>query len=69
MNTKQENKLSMYETVLELFSNNPAIVALILAFSNAAKTFTNKVSLLQAPQPGLLETQAFGAVHLQCAVH
>ncbi len=48
MNTKQENKLSMYETVLELFSNNPAIVALILAFSNAATTFTNKVALLQA---------------------
>lgn len=48
MTTKQENKLSMYETVLELFSNNPAIVALILAFANAATSFTNKVSLLQA---------------------
>jgi hypothetical protein len=47
MTTKQENKLSMYETVLELLINNPAIVALVLAFSNAATAFATNVSLLQ----------------------
>lgn len=47
MTNNQENKLSMFETVLELFNNNPAIVALILAFANAATTFTNKIGLLQ----------------------